>query len=309
MAGLPFTQLGDQTPESVVDNNYQQGLAAIHDRYEMQWNEVNRRAPQLGQRRQMEMLEEIRAKSMNEISRYQQEAQLQANQIMVLDKLAEQGGFDATKAKWRIAVGPDVAETMFPREKAEQTPLARFNELQGLERELAADAARFIVKPGERIPEWFTRASKEKRTPEKILVADPGFNPVYDKKEQVWVSGGHREATPEEIEHRNITQIRLKEVRRALTEQLSSQPDIVTRVQSTMLRTKRDPAHDSLTTKVKDAAGLLPEPQKKPRQSQPERQVVESPTLTTELAKQFLSQAGGDKDKARKLAQQAGYKF
>ncbi len=107
MAGLPYAQLSQDSPESIVDDYLQRGLQDAYRNFEVQWNEVNSRAKTLGRRRQVELLTELQSKATNEMMKFQQSSQQQSDQLAQLDRLAEQGGFDSSEAKWRMVLGPE----------------------------------------------------------------------------------------------------------------------------------------------------------------------------------------------------------
>lgn len=281
MAGLPYARLGDNiSPESIMEDYYQRGVADINQRYRGQWDEVNKRASTLGQRRQMEMLGDIQAKSRAEFDRFHQSARNQVKELQLIDQLAKQGGFDPYEAKMRMVLGPEAEGAMFPRQTAPRSTALQFGELDVYENRLKNDAGNYLMDPGgKRIKEplkfWFA----EKKTRPLLKIWDADLDPQYDKKKKEWTSGGYRTANQEDIRRKLLIDQELEGVRRQKQE-LLGQPHIATRVRGAMLRVKRDPVHDSLVTRVQKAAGMeQPKPQTPPRptRQEPERQQIQPP--------------------------------
>ena len=270
MAGLDFPRLNQSTPESIVDDYLQRGLQDIQDKYTLQWNEVNKRGDTLGGRKQMEMLSNIDMKAKQEIQAFRQSAQQQQDQLAQIDQLARQGGFNPYEAKMRMVLGTEAEAAMFP--KTGRSVAAQFGELDVYENRLISDAGNFLTDPGgRRIKEplkfWFS----EKKTRPLLKVWDPNLDPKFDKEKNEWMSGGYRTANQEDIRRKLLIDEELKNIQRQKRE-LLGQPDIVTRVRGTMLRVKRSPVHDSLTTRVQNAAGVV-----EPGTEAPRKQPVQEP--------------------------------
>lgn len=271
MAGLPYAQTNETSPESLIDDQFQKGMQDIQQRYDLQWDEINKRGTTLGQRRQTEMFDELDAKVQQEALKFSQLAQQQQDRLVQLDTLAQQGGFDATEAKWRMTVGAEEAAAMFP--SAGRSVAAQFGELDVYENRLKKERGAFMLDPGgKRIKEaskfWFS----EKKTKPSYKVWDPDLDPKQDKETGEWASGGYRTAGREDTQRMFLLNKELRDVR-SRKQELMSQPDIATRVRGTMLRTKRDPKNDSLTTRVQKAAGAVTS--KPPEQPAPKRQAVQ----------------------------------
>lgn len=276
MPGLPFAQLDNNTtPESILDDYYQRGIADIDKRYRGQWDEVSKRGATLGQRRQNEMFDDIQAKSDAELGKFYQSAQGQFKEFQLIDRLAEQGGFDPYEAKMRMVLGPEAEKAMFPTQAAPRSTALQFGELDTYENRLKGDAANYLMDPGgKRIKEplkfWFA----EKKTRPLLKIWDADLNPQYDKKKKEWTSGGYRTADQEDIRLKLLIDEELEDVQRQKQE-LLGQPHIATRVRGAMLRAKRDPVHDSLVTRVQKSAGMgRPKPQAPPRQKPEREQIV-----------------------------------
>lgn len=277
MPGLPFERIRQDTPESTVDDYLQRGLQDMQQRFETRWNEVNRHAGVLGRRKQMEMLAELRSKATSEILEFRQSAQQQKDQFARLDRLAEQRGFDASEAKWRMVLSPEEAAAMFPKETAPRSIASQYGELDTFEKILTDDAGNFLMDPGgKRIKEplkfWF----RESKTQPLLKVWDSDLDPQYDKEKGEWMSGGFRIANQRDIRRKLQIDEGLSDIKRRKQE-LLAQPDIITRVRGTMLRVKRNPIHDSLTTRVQKAAGAVAPKPATPRKVAPERQRMQPP--------------------------------
>ena len=280
MPGLPYTQLERDTPESIVDNYLQRGLQDIQQRFEFQWNEVNSRAETLGQRKQMEMLNELQSKTTQEMMAFRQQAQQQVEQLQRMDRLAQQAGTDPREAKMRAVLSPEEEMAAFPKETAPRSMMAQYGELDIYENRLEAEAPEFMTVPSKRAKAWLRAKPggylgvawpwKEKITGPVRMVYDPDLEPAYDEKKKVWTKGGYRPVTQEDIQEKIRYDAELADVRRQKRE-LMSQPDIATRVRGAALRVKRDPEHTSFVEKVqqskpKPKAPPVPREQKAIRQ-------------------------------------------
>jgi len=249
MNGLPYKQLERDTPESIVDNYLQQGLQDIQQRFESQWNEVNSRAKTLGQRKQMEMLNELQSKATQEIMTFRQQTQQQMQQLQLVDRLAQQNSsINANEVKMRMVLGPETETAMFPKPTPEKRPPS-VSELRSYESWLERKAPDFMTIPSKEIKKWYLPRRYEKLTGPTRMVYDPDIEPVYDEKKKTWTKGGYRPATQEDIQEKMYYDTELKKVR----EELRNQPDIAVRVRSAMLKTKRDPEHTSFDTKVQQS--------------------------------------------------------
>ena len=109
---------GQDTPESIVDNYLQQGLQNIQNKYGLQWDEVNRRGPVLGQRKANQMFSDIDMRAKQEVQVLQQKVQQQMEQLQLIDRLAQQNpSINADDVKWRMVLGSELYNAMFSREK------------------------------------------------------------------------------------------------------------------------------------------------------------------------------------------------
>ena len=145
MPGLPFAQLGEQSPESMIFDYVDRGTRDIEQRYQVQWDEVNNRASTLGRRTQMEMLNEIQSKATQEMFHSTQNAQSRMKQLKQLDILAKQGGFDASEAKWRMVLSPEAAAAKFPTQKVGQSVVAHTCTIRI---KFGGDTIATVVSPG-----------------------------------------------------------------------------------------------------------------------------------------------------------------
>jgi len=275
MAGLDFPQMGGNiTPEAIMDDWYQRGMAAIDQRYEQQWNEVNRRASTLGPRRHAEMLNDIQARSRAELGDFHRAAQARAAEFQLIDRLAQQDGFDPYEVKMRIALGPEVEAAMFPKQVAPRSFEQKFAEIQAHENRLRRRQAEFFTDPGgQRIRDWKKFWFAEERTRPTIYRRsyDPTDKDVYEFEGR---RGLYKIAGAKDMQ--DLFQIqREMDVLEQLREELFNQPNIATRVRGAMLRRKRDPKHDSLTTRIQKSAGA---DQPKPRAPKVKQRTPQPPT-------------------------------
>ena len=253
MAGLPYQQLEQDTPESIVNDYLQRGLQGIQDRYNTQWNEINKRGQTLGQRKQTQMFDELDAKVQQDAMAFQQQTQQQMEQLQRIDRLAQQAGTDPYEPKMRLVLGPEEEAARFPKETAPRSVMAQYGELDIYENRLQQEAGEFMTDPGgKRIKEPWKFWFREKKTQPMLKVYDPNLEPTYDEKKKVWIKGGYRTATQEDIRRKLLIERELKDVQRQKRE-LMQQPDIATRVRGAALRIKRDPEHTSFVEKVQQS--------------------------------------------------------
>ena len=279
MAGLPFDRMGQSTPESIVHDYLQKGLQDIQQRYNLQWDEVNRRGKTLGRRRQGELFDELDLKVEQDALAFQQKAQQQMGQFTRIDKLAQQGGFDPYEAKMRMVLSPEEQAAMFPKKEAPRSTAAQFGELDVYEHRLKQEAGEFITDPGgKRIKDPWKWRWQEKKTQPLLKVYDPNLDPTYDEKAEKWTKGGYRTATQEDIRRKLLIDRELATIRER-KEELLGQPDIATRVRGAILGVKRDKKYDSFDTRVQDSIPkpAAPRAPERPRGSQPERQTMTPP--------------------------------
>ena len=275
MPGLPYTQTRQDTPESMLDNYLQQGLQDIQQRFEVQWNEVNSRASVLGERKQMELLNELQAKATQEVIKFQQGVSMQQEQLALMDRLAQQNpSFDAEEVKRRMTLGPEAEAEMFP---TEQDPMAQYGKLDVYQRRLESDMPEFMTVPGKRTGGLTGKVlgaggfgvpgavisrfiSKGKRKPTQ-LIYDPDLDPTYDEKTGKWTVGDYRPATPEELQQKTFYESEIADVKRTKQE-IMGLPDVATRIRGAMLRVKREPEHTSFAEKVQGSKPVPTEPRR-----------------------------------------------
>lgn len=261
MAGLPYERLGQNTPESTVDDYLQRGLRDIQQRFGTQWDEVVKRGETLGKRRRDEILNELQSKTTQEVIQFKQQARQQRERLAQVDQLAQQGGFDATEAKWRMTLGSEEAAAMFPTKREQPSATDQFRDLDLFENKLRGDAEKFMTDPGgRRIKDPWKWSWQEKKTGPMLKVYDPGLNPVYDKKKGTWTSGDYRIANQDEIREKVLLDRGLAWIAQE-KQKIMSQPGFATRIRGAMLKTKRD-GQGSLADKVR---GSMPQPKVTPR--------------------------------------------
>ena len=105
-------------PENIIRDNLSDALQRAHEKYELQWNGVVRRANTVGERRAIELLSDIEMRMTHEVSQIRQRAQHQLDQLAQVDQLAQLNpSINANEVKWRMVLGPEAEAGMFPREK------------------------------------------------------------------------------------------------------------------------------------------------------------------------------------------------
>lgn len=228
--GLPHQQLpaANVTPESYLEEQIQSGRQQIQDKYALQWKEVNRSRRFIGAGKSQRMLREIDAKAKQEMLAFNQQAQQQMAQIQNIDRLAGQGLiYNSDEIKARMVFGSDVAKSMYPTPERERSIPLQFGELDVYKRRIENTLAQFRRKK-ERIPSIWLGKKKEGIKPGKVQIydVDAGKPEVNEKtgKVEYW-----RDASPEEIQIRNMYLKMLEGVKKDISE-LFGQPDISQRV-------------------------------------------------------------------------------
>ena len=199
--GLPYQQLPaatrrDLTPESFINEQIQTGRQQIQDKYALQWKEVNRSKRFIGVAKSKRMLREIDVKAKQEMLQFNQQAQVQMNQLQSINRLAEQGFiYNADELKARIVYGSDVARSMYPEPKSVEQ---QFGALEIHGRRLESRLAQFR-RPKRRVKKWYLGKKRE--------IMMPGDIEVYDRSmidEDTGDMGVWRPTTQQEIEERRM---------------------------------------------------------------------------------------------------------
>lgn len=228
--GLPYQQLPaatrrDLTPESFVNEQIQTGRQQIQDKYALRWKEVNRSRRFIGAAKSKRMLREIDAKAKQEMLQFDQQAQVQMNQLQSINRLAEQGLiYNADEIKARMVYGPDVARSMYPPSKL---PEQEFGALEIHGRRLESRLAQFR-RPKKKVP---FKIAGVRQIWGKAGWA-PGDIEVYDRSminKKTGDMGIWRKATQQEVEERRMLVEEQGRIKRLQADVLG-QPDIQRRI-------------------------------------------------------------------------------
>ena len=251
MPGLPFPSMNQDTPESIIDNYLQQGMQTLREKYTLQWREVAKRGDVLGERKQREMLSEIDMKAKQEVQEFQQTVRQRAEELARVDRLAQQSGFDASEAKWRMVLSPEEIAMKFPKEQTPRSVAEQYGELDIYRNKLENRLSSFVTTPGGPIKSWRRREKNEDLTAKQTMFYDPNLNPRMNEKGEL-VTGDLREMTWSERQERARLIGEYANVK-ALQQEILSQPDVATRIRGPMLRVQRDAKNTSLATKIEEA--------------------------------------------------------
>jgi len=110
-----YNRAGALTPESIFQQEYESGQRQIQQQFELQWNEINRRARSFGSpARHRQALDELYTKSQQAMLKFNQGMQQKSEQLKRIDQLAKQGAIrNPDEVKWRIVLGPEAEAAMF----------------------------------------------------------------------------------------------------------------------------------------------------------------------------------------------------
>jgi len=199
--GLPHQQLpvaGDMTPESFIKKQIQTGKQEIQQRFTLAWDEINRSARFIGQRKALSMRQQLHTKAKQEMLQFNQQAQVQMNQLQSINRLAEQGFiYNADELKARIVYGSDVARSMYPEPKSIEQ---QFGALEIHGGRLESRLAQFR-RPKRRVKKWYLGEKKETMVPGELEVWDRSLTREVDDKIE---TGDWRPATQQEIVERGM---------------------------------------------------------------------------------------------------------
>lgn len=134
MAGLPFTRLpgSDMTPEGILKQRTEEGQQRIQQEFQFEWDSINRRAKaeKLSRKQHQKLLADLQVTAQRRAREFTQKIQMDTNNLIELDRLAEARTIpDVAKAKWRIVLGPEAEEAMFPKQARRKTPMEQYRDL------------------------------------------------------------------------------------------------------------------------------------------------------------------------------------
>lgn len=141
MNGLPIERL-PASPESIFQQEYESGQRQIQQQFELQWNNINRRARSFKSPAQhKQALDDLLAKGQQTMLQFNQGMQQRSEQLKRVDRLAEQGTIqNPDEVKWRMMLGPEAERGAFPTQK---DPRTDYHANLRLRRELMNDVASY----------------------------------------------------------------------------------------------------------------------------------------------------------------------
>ncbi len=310
MAGLPFTKLpgSDNSPERMFEQRTKEGQQRIQQEFQFEWNNINEQARvnRMNRSKHQQLLNKLQVKSQRKAFEFNQKVQADAGSLKELDQLAKTGAItNATEAKWRIILGPEAEQAMFPKQERTKSPMQQFSELDVYRNRLESNIKEFRIMPAGEIKGWkpqrggFIRSAIgavtgfEKMAPEKLQIFDPS-KLAYDAKGKVKessVQGAWRRASLEETQQYGV---------------LSGELKRVTAEQNSLINPKRT-SNLMGTAATSPRMGGAIKDQAKAYLDQREGQGQQE--LDDNTAMQILQEAGGDKEQARQIARSRGYRL
>ena len=298
--------------EDFLNQQQEQTKAAMLQEYNSAWKEVNTRfgprSPnvqvELARRQQLLQLhQQYTLKAQQMLGKFKQK-QAGFNEI---DTMAKNGMIspDAVdKTKMGMVVSPEARQAMEAAAKApkETNPVTQWGQLETTRNRVESELKNYQPKaPRSQESLWKPWTWGAKDTPPKLVVSHRQFDEDEGK-----IVTSQAEATPEE-------QDRFEQLRNFHNQITSAQKKIIgsdplaARIRMAAMRS---PRMGNQETFAENAIGESNEPSVKSAPTQPlPAPPSQAKTLDVNTARQYLSRAGGDADKARRLARQEGYSF
>jgi len=282
MNGLPFERLPGDTPQDILRGNMQSAQKQVADQYNQQLKTL----------RETPMADKDFAQQYNKLAKsFQADVQKasqpfiqKSQQLQTIQNLIRQGHITAEKgaeAGWRVSLPQETERAMFP--SAEGRPPAPFS--PGQLKTYGELAAEFVgaAEKTEPVARWWRIGPfgrYKKPTKESLIRQYVGWQ--------------------EQIGYANLPPVR--------QQQADIQWDDYVRGQDIEEWDPRDPEVMALRSKGRltraVARNVTPVGRTIIRAKETARE-----RITPNIARQFLSEAGGDKDRARQIARSRGYSF
>ncbi len=263
------------SPESMLESRYLSGQKFLQQKLQAEWENTEREATRgvYDARKRQTIFGTLHDKARVGATKFNQDYQMQTNNLRELDQLVKSGGItreNADEAKWRIVLGPEAEKGMFPKQEREKTSMQRFSELD-----------KYRIRLDERLRTYNWTA---KRGKSKLEIWDP------DKgKKGGWTTKGITSDQLEEAMTLTLERNRVKAEQTALLR--PGQPS------NSIMRTAA--TSPRMGGAIKDQARALLD----------EREGQEQQELDDDTATQILQEAGGDKEQARQIARSRGYRL
>lgn len=220
MNGLPFERL-PASPESIFQQEYESGQRRIQQQFELQWNEINRRARSFKSPAQhQQALDDLYAKGQQTMLQFNQGMQQRSEQLKRIDQLAQQGVIqNPDEVKWRMMLGPEAERGAFPKQI---DPRTEYHANLRLRRELLNTVSAYTLDPKGRL--------YQSKTDEKgFYISEPDKTmPASESEYMDWVQSFAALESAEEYKRGQIMP------------GLTTSDKIATRLQELMLEQQED---------------------------------------------------------------------
>lgn len=114
--------VGGDSPEDVFEQRVRDGRAGIQQAFQVEWDSINQRVrtERLNPLQYRQLVNTSHTRAKRQASDFNQKAKVSFNSLKEIDQLAEQGLItNSSEAKWRIVLGPEAEQAMFPKADTE----------------------------------------------------------------------------------------------------------------------------------------------------------------------------------------------
>lgn len=283
MNGLPFQQLPGATPQDTLQRDMRLAQQQVVDLYNQQLQIV--RKTRMSDENFATQYNKLAQKFQTDLQKATQPFQQKIQQMQTIQRLVQQGHITSERGKeatWRMALPGETERAMFPSIAKIAKPAAPLSptQLKSYEESAAefVEAAKVTDRFWGPIPKPFTRWHKFSK--EQLIKQYVGWQ--------------------EYIGYLNLSPVR--------QHQADIQWDEYIRGQEIEEWNPNDPEIRALRPKGKLTRAVAPYATPMAKTIiQAKRTGVKQ--LTADLARQFLTEAGGDRDRARQIARSRGYSF
>jgi len=164
----------EQSPERFIKDSVNRDIKRMQGVFEEQWAMIEKQKKYMGEEQTAAMLKQLTDAAKNKVMMVKAEGQKKIDNLAGIQTLRDQGLLNDSpelpvdKILWGAAAGREVAESMFPKSSDPVDTLKEYGQMSMQEDRVQKDLGEYRTVPGERIPELFTRASKEKHEPDVI---------------------------------------------------------------------------------------------------------------------------------------------
>lgn len=280
MNGLPFQRLPKDTPQDILQRNSQSAQQQISDQYNRQL-QVIRKTP-MSDRDFALQYNKLAGSFKNDLQRATQPFEQKNQQLQTIQRLIQQGHITPEKgneALWRTVLPQETERAMFAQEARPSAPLSP-TQLAFYGQSVAkfVEPARVTDRFWGPFPRSYLKWHK------------------FPKEQLIKQYAGWQEA----IGYENLSPVRQRQV--------DIQWDDYVKGQGIKEWDPKDPQIKALRSKGKLTRAMAPNITPVARTIIQAKR-VEAKRLTRDMARQFITEAGGDKDRARQIARSRGYTF